>query len=320
MKAPFFSVVIPAFNVESYIEETITSVLRQTFNDWELVVVDDGSTDRTLEKLGAFQDERIRILTIPNGGVSRARNLGIEKAAGKYIAFLDGDDVWYVSRLETAYRYLSSHPDAAWYSSVSMDGTQVCQLIHTGECAVQELPYFSRPSLYVNSSTVIIKAECVKAMLPFFPDGMRNAEDWAAWSVFAESYPTIAFANAKDVLYRQRSGSATTDKEGDYYSNLYFALPNYWLERRKGRSLQGMQRRYCRYRTTQRWQIRVSKMRIMKWRTILRQHKYMLGTFRYAVLFAVIALLHVLVQGLSKILYILSVRDEKKLEAGMNHN
>lgn len=320
MDLPFFSVVIPAYNVEAYIEETVNSVLSQTLEDWELIIVNDGSTDHTLEKLESFRDERVRLITVPNAGVSRARNLGIERAAGQYIAFLDGDDVWHCSHLETAYRYLSSHPDSSWYSSVSIDGTRASQLTSPAECRVHEVLYFSRPSLYVNSSTVIIKAECAKAMLPLFPEGMRNAEDWAAWSVFAESHPTIAFADTRDVLYRQRSGSATTEKNADFYSSVYFALPNYWQEQLKGHSPDGMKQCYYRYRTTQRWQIRVSKMRIANWLAILGQHRHMLGTLRYTVLLVMVAMLHVLVLGLGKILYILSLSDEKKLRAGMSQN
>lgn len=91
---PVLSIIIPVYNNENYIEDTVQSVLRQTYTDYELILVDDGSPDHSLElcqKLAAA-DFRIRIFHKENGGVSSARNFGLEQAKGKYIAFLDGDD------------------------------------------------------------------------------------------------------------------------------------------------------------------------------------------------------------------------------------
>ena len=76
---PFFSIIIPLYNKEKFIENTIQSALNQTFLDFELIVVNDGSTDRSLELVKAFKDQRIKIYTIRNGGVSKARNFGIQK-------------------------------------------------------------------------------------------------------------------------------------------------------------------------------------------------------------------------------------------------
>lgn len=90
------SIIMPAYNVDEYIEESIRSIQAQTYPNWELIVVNDGSTDTTqavVERL-ASQDSRIRLVTQPNGGVSRARNRGLELARGEYISFLDGDDLW----------------------------------------------------------------------------------------------------------------------------------------------------------------------------------------------------------------------------------
>jgi len=90
------SIIMPAYNVGKYIEESIRSIQAQTYPNWELIVVNDGSTDTTqavVERL-ASQDSRIRLATQPNGGVSRARNRGLELARGQHISFLDGDDLW----------------------------------------------------------------------------------------------------------------------------------------------------------------------------------------------------------------------------------
>ncbi|MGI8668594.1 MAG: glycosyltransferase family 2 protein, partial [Aridibacter sp.] len=96
---PLVSVIIPAYNAEQFISQTIESVLGQTLKDFEIVVVDDGSTDETAgiaESYGA----PVRCIRKTNGGVSRARNTGIEHAVGKYIAFLDADDLWEPTKLE----------------------------------------------------------------------------------------------------------------------------------------------------------------------------------------------------------------------------
>jgi len=90
---PEISVIIPVFNAAATVAETIESVLRQTFEDYEIIVVDDGSTDRTSQVLGRYQD-RIQMVRRPNGGISTARNSGVGVSRGEYLAFLDGDDLW----------------------------------------------------------------------------------------------------------------------------------------------------------------------------------------------------------------------------------
>ena len=86
------SVIIPAYNAEHTISETIASVQKQTFSDFELLIIDDGSTDRTLKLVQASTDERIKIFSYKNAGVSVARNRGIAHANGEFISFVDADD------------------------------------------------------------------------------------------------------------------------------------------------------------------------------------------------------------------------------------
>ena len=106
---PLVSIVIPFYNAENYLLETINSVLSQTFTNWELILVNDGSTDSSMLVLGKFEDNtKIRIYSKVNGGVCSARNFGIEKAIGKYIALLDADDVWLPSKLSMCVHCLES--------------------------------------------------------------------------------------------------------------------------------------------------------------------------------------------------------------------
>ena len=118
--SPKVSVVIPFFNEEKYIEESINSVLDQTFTDFEIIMVNDGSTDGSVEivKKYAAQDKRIRLIEIKKSGLAAALNAGIEAASGKYIARMDADDMMHPKRLGLQYEYMSANPDVSVLSSL----------------------------------------------------------------------------------------------------------------------------------------------------------------------------------------------------------
>lgn len=101
----FFSVIIPLYNKENFIENTIQSVLNQTFEDFEIIVINDGSTDKSEEKLLQFKDSRIRYYSKKNEGVSITRNLGITLANANFVAFLDADDYWHQDFLKVMFDY-----------------------------------------------------------------------------------------------------------------------------------------------------------------------------------------------------------------------
>ncbi|MBD1851951.1 glycosyltransferase family A protein [Leptolyngbya sp. FACHB-711] len=105
------TVIIPAYGVEKYIASTIESVLAQSYQNFELVIVDDGSPDRSVEICQRFKDPRIRILRQENQGPAAARNLGIANSSGEYIAFLDGDDLWQPDKLAKHVEHLNNAPE-----------------------------------------------------------------------------------------------------------------------------------------------------------------------------------------------------------------
>ncbi len=109
MKHPLVSVIIPTFNRAWSIKRAVDSVLNQTFRDFELIVVDDGSNDNTLEILKKY-DDKIQIISQINLGVSAARNSGIKHSRGEYVAFLDSDDEWLPKKLEAQIGYLNENP------------------------------------------------------------------------------------------------------------------------------------------------------------------------------------------------------------------
>ena len=110
MNTPLVSVVIPTYNQPAFLREALASVFAQTFGDFEIIVVNDGSTDDTGEQLEQYGD-RIRVITQENQGIGRARNRGMDAATGRYIAFLDHDDLWHPAKLESQVAYMREHPE-----------------------------------------------------------------------------------------------------------------------------------------------------------------------------------------------------------------
>src|SRR5438046_1661153 len=112
---PLVSVIIPTFNREAYLREAIESVFAQTYSNWQLIVVDDGSTDRTSRYLRAITDERVLVIEHQHcGNPARVRNAGIAAAHGKWVSFLDADDVWCPRKLETQIEDLLAHSECGW--------------------------------------------------------------------------------------------------------------------------------------------------------------------------------------------------------------
>lgn len=113
--SPTVSVIIPTYNRAHLIDESLKSVFEQTFVDWEIIVVDDGSTDDTMDRIKEYDDDRIRYYRIEHCGViGTVRNVGIKNAHGKFIAFLDSDDLWQPSKLDYQLSLLNENPQASF--------------------------------------------------------------------------------------------------------------------------------------------------------------------------------------------------------------
>ena len=120
--SPQVSIMMPAYNAEGYIAAAIESVLSQSVQDWELIVINDGSTDKTREVLSHYNDERIRVFHQPNSGEASARNYALQQARGMYLAFLDADDQWLPEFLQEMVAFLNSHHD---FEGVYCDGYHI---------------------------------------------------------------------------------------------------------------------------------------------------------------------------------------------------
>ena len=114
---PKFSIVIPLYNKEKDIKKTLESVFEQSFQDYEIIIVDDGSTDSSRKIVLALDDPRIELYSKQNEGVSKTRNLGVEKANTDHIVFLDADDYWYPNHLENLNSLVINYPKEFWYAT-----------------------------------------------------------------------------------------------------------------------------------------------------------------------------------------------------------
>lgn len=208
------SIVIPLYNKEQSITSTLQNVLKQTFQDFEIVIVDDGSTDHSVEEVNKVVDPRIRLIQQPNAGVSSARNRGIEEAKGEYIAFLDADDEWKPEYLETQYnltqQYLDCSVFACNYEFRDIQGnvrsTIIRKLPFTGEYGVLsnyfEVASCSHPPLW--TSAVMVKKDAIRSV-GGFPVGIKSGEDLLTWARLACRY-IIAFARTSHVIYNLGEG------------------------------------------------------------------------------------------------------------------
>lgn len=214
-QSPLFSVVIPAYNAERFIGLTIKSILRQTVQDFEIVVVNDGSTDGTAELLASIQDTRLRVVHRENGGECVARNHGLREARGKYIAFLDSDDVWLTNHLEQALYFLETHVEIPWFSSTlkQINGDIMETDIKAVDLSVQRIHicnWYLEGVPYTLPSSVTVRRDAAQEFPHLFQEGYRMFGDNIGWCKFAKKHPLIGMSNTPTVLYRFWQGNAST--------------------------------------------------------------------------------------------------------------
>lgn len=194
---PEISIIIPTYNKSSLVIETIYSVLNQSYKDFELLIIDDGSNDDTKLKILEIKDERIKYFYKNNGGQASARNLGIKKTKGNYIAFLDHDDLWPNNYLEIMYEKLRKQ------SEYSMAYTKVIGLYKDGTMK----PYFREhryktgwltQSFFFQSPGIMPSGTFLKSKILskfFFDEKLRNAEDYDAFLRLSKITPFLYVPN-----------------------------------------------------------------------------------------------------------------------------
>lgn len=210
---PKVSVIIPAYNAERYLAETVRSVLDQTYGDYEVIVVDDGSNDGTLGVARSLEP-RIKTLTKSNGGPASARNLAIKNSQGDYIAFLDSDDLWMKDKLEEQVALLEKNPTLGLVYGEALMFTG-----NNGELKIRDkIGFTADPSFrsllfgdYIPNSTVVIRRACADQVgLLNESRGLIGVEDYEYWMRVAKHF-TIAGISRPLAYYRIREGNLMGD-------------------------------------------------------------------------------------------------------------
>ena len=207
------SIVVPVYNAEKYIETTIRSILAQTVQNFEVIFVDDASTDSGAEKISQIGDERLRILHTSKdsgSGAAAARNLGLEAAKGRYLAFLDADDIWHPEKLEKTLKYMKQK-DAAFvftgYEFGDQDGNGTGKIVHVPETLDYEHA-LSRTVIF--TSTVLFDLDKLDKELIRMP-GVKS-EDTATWWKILKSGNIAYGLDENLVIYRRAGKSLSSNK------------------------------------------------------------------------------------------------------------
>ncbi|MBS3946363.1 MAG: glycosyltransferase family 2 protein [Melioribacter sp.] len=186
-----FSVVIPLFNKEKTIDRTIKSVLNQSYGNFELIVVNDGSTDNSLSIVRLINDRRIKIIDKKNGGESSSRNAGILASQYKYIAFLDADDYWAPKYLETMIELIMDYPLASFYGSQFLSVNCATQKIVNEKHSIRGYVenYYKKQMIapLVCSSNIIVKKECFE-QIGYFNTIFKRGGDLEMWARLADNF------------------------------------------------------------------------------------------------------------------------------------
>jgi glycosyltransferase involved in cell wall biosynthesis len=227
-KKPLISVIMPAYNASRFIKDSVLSVISQTYTNWELLIINDGSTDNTGEIVKSFADPRIRYFEKENGGVSSARNLGLKEMKGDFFCFLDSDDELPENSLELRSTYLEEHPEIdlldGWVLVMDQkmgDLQRVYGPFYKGKVAKFFIrvddKYFFGPNLMIRNKHHHFR----------FNENMTHVEDLWFYTELAWK-GNLQYGHVNDVIYhyRRTPGSAMSNLEGlekgyrDYYNNV----------------------------------------------------------------------------------------------------
>lgn len=192
----FFSVIIPLYNKENFIENTLKSVLNQTFTDFEVILINDGSTDSSEEKAKQFNDSRIRYFLKENGGASSARNYGIGKAQTNYITFIDADDYWYPNFLQEMFENINCYSELKVFSAaIEVETSRKVipssySIMKTGNCEI--VNYFAaslKETAICTSCAVFHKS--IFEEIGNFDTKIKSGEDTDMWIRIGLIYPIL---------------------------------------------------------------------------------------------------------------------------------
>ena len=210
--SPLVSIITPTFNSEKFISETIKSVQDQTYENWEMIIVDDCSSDKTTEivELASNNDKRIKPFKLEkNSGAGIARNTAVEKASGKYIAFLDADDLWKPEKLEKQINFLISNQlyfTFSFYECMDEEGTLLDRLVEAPKKLTYRQLFYCN---YVGNLTGIYDTDYFGKIQI---SSIRKRQDWMMWLTVLKKI-RIAYPIPESLaIYRIRENSISASK------------------------------------------------------------------------------------------------------------
>lgn len=209
----FFSIIVPLYNKEEYIKSTIDSVLAQSYTNYEIIIVDDGSSDKSPQIVRSIKDSHIIFYSKNNGGVSSARNFGINKSKGNYICFLDSDDLWTENYLETLNNIISKNKDVDMICSafnMFKEDPQNCilpqRLMPSSVKKELKIDFFyyciKEKRCIAFTSATCIKKQIITEQNLCFDEQFSMGEDIDYWTRAASFSKNIYYNNQVMVLYR----------------------------------------------------------------------------------------------------------------------
>ena len=209
---PTVSVIIPTYNRAELLRQAINSVFAQTVDNYEIIVVDDGSTDHTASVIQSYADSRLRYVTRAHGGVSAARNYGIEMARGRYVAFLDSDDLFLPGKLEIQTQLMEAHADAGMvysaYNSVDADGSFLATHPAPRYPSYREMLL----ACTIATPTVLARREALEAA-GGFDTAMHLAEDIDLWCRITRRYSVLAVDEPLTLVRLHSQGTTRAPEE-----------------------------------------------------------------------------------------------------------
>jgi len=211
MSKPNVSVITPVYNAEEFLRETIESVLNQTYEDFEYLLIDDCSTDSSAEIVKSYkEDSRIKYIKLKeNSGAAVARNTGLENAEGRYIAFIDSDDKWYPEKLEKQLTFMGNHQEAFTYTKYERVSEEKGEILGAPDFP-QRVNYSGLlKNTAIACSTVVIDRQVVG---DFRMPLVRKGQDTATWLKILREHDYAYLVDEVLNQYRSREGSLSSNK------------------------------------------------------------------------------------------------------------
>lgn len=209
---PLVSIIMPCYNAERYIAQSIESVLAQTYDNWELLITDDGSTDKSVEIISKYSknDERINVM-VPDEhqGIARTRNMSISRARGRFVAFLDSDDIWFPEKLEKQIKFMLENDVAFTYSSyevIDCQGNLKNKIVK--DAGVMSYKKYLRNTIICCGTVVIDREKTGHFATPI----IATSEDMSLWlSIMKRGFDAYPVPGPL-LKYRITPGSASSNK------------------------------------------------------------------------------------------------------------